>query len=196
LAELHDEAAENALLANLLGRVPYAGAVLLGAACATAWAAKADIAPVLTWLTLVGAGLAALARSFLIAIAAPFERTHLRLFARDLQAIMLYVGFAWGAGIFLVLPPDVTLLQALAFGTGIGALLALIVQAADVTLCFVAPSALLAAAAALLRMAHGGVPAAVAIVATGLAVIVIALLAERQLSRPKNLQIVQFLPTS
>ena len=68
LAELHDEAAETALLANLLGRVPYLAAVLLGMACATAVLVHAGIAPLLTWLTLAAAGLVALMRAYVIAI--------------------------------------------------------------------------------------------------------------------------------
>ena len=78
--------------------MPYLAAVLLGMACATAVLVHAGIAPLLTWLTLAGAGLVALMRAYIIAIAAPFARAPMRFFARDLQAVMLYVGFAWGAG--------------------------------------------------------------------------------------------------
>ncbi len=89
---------------------------------AAAALAHAATAPLLTWLVLIGAGLASLMRSYVIAIAAPFERAPLRLFARDLQAIMLYVGFAWGAGSFLALPADVTVLQAIMFSAGAASL--------------------------------------------------------------------------
>ena len=37
---------------------------------------------------------------------APFQRPSLKSFARDVSAILLYAGFAWGAGAFLVLASD------------------------------------------------------------------------------------------
>lgn len=195
LAELHDEAAETALLANLLGRVPYLAAVLLGMACATAVLVHAGIAPLLTWLTLAAAGLVALMRAYIIAIAAPFARAPLRFFARDLQAVMLYVGFAWGAGSFLALSPDLTLFQSLAFGAGSVAIVALVVRASDVTLCFGIPVTVLSAGAMLTRPSGGSLFAVAAIVASGVAVMLAAYLSERASLRPENMRAVA-IPTN
>jgi hypothetical protein len=186
LSELRDEAAETALLANLLGRIPALAVALLAVTSAAAALAHVAMAPLLTWLVLIGAGLASLMRSYVIAIAAPFERAPLRLFARDLQAIMLYVGFAWGAGSFLALPADVSLLQAITFSAGAASLVALIGRASDATACFAIPVTILSAAAALLRPAESGVFACAAILAAGLAVMAAAYFAERGLGRPQE----------
>src|SRR5580658_9897423 len=78
LSQLHDEAAKTALLANLLGRATYAAAVL------------------------AAAGVGAAARAYTKAIRAPFELGTLQGFARDLSAILVYAGFAFGAGAILV----------------------------------------------------------------------------------------------
>jgi hypothetical protein len=183
LAELRDEAAETALLANLLGRVPHLAVALLGATAVVALFVHASLAPLLTWLTLLGAGLIALMRAYLIMIAAPFERGPLRFFARDLQAIMLYVGFAWGAGSFLALPADVTTGQLLAFSAGAAALVALIARASDAVACFVIPAMLLSAASALNRPLQSGIFASAAILAAGLLIMGVAYLCERAQTR-------------
>ena len=195
LSELHDEAAETALLANLLGRVPYLAVSLLAVTSAAAVLAHVAAAPLLTWLVLMGAGLISLMRSYVITIAAPFERAPLRLFARDLQAIMLYVGFAWGAGSFLALPTDVTLLQAIAFSAGATILVAAIGRASDATACFTIPVTVLSAVAALLRAVDSGVFACAAILAAGLAVMAVAYFVERALTRPQE-QPLAVLPSS
>jgi hypothetical protein len=195
LSELRDEAAETALLANLLGRMPYLAVALLGITSAVAVLAHAATAPLLTWLVLMGAGLVSLMRSYVITIAAPFERAPLRLFARDLQAIMLYVGFAWGAGSFLTLPADVTVLQAIMFSAGAAILVAAIGRASDATACFAIPVTILSAAAALLRPVESGFFACAAILAAGLAVMAVAYFAERALAHPAE-QPVAALPTA
>jgi len=187
LSELHVEAAETALLSNLLGRVPALTVMLLAVTSAAAVLAHAATAPLLTWLTLIGAGLISLMRSYVVAIAAPFERAPLRLFARDLQAIMLYVGFAWGAGSFLALPTDVTLLHATAFSAGAMLLVAMIGRASDATACFAIPATVLSSAAAVLRPGEAGLFAAAAILAVGLSVMATAYFVERVLSHPKEL---------
>jgi hypothetical protein len=186
LAELHDEAAETALLANLLGRVPFLAVVLLAATGALALFTHAAVAPLLTWLSLVGAGLIALVRNYVVTIGVPFERTSLRLFARDLQAIMLYVGFAWGAGSFLALPQDATLALAVALSAGLAAIVALIVRASDAVACFAIPATVLSAIAALIHPVAGNYFAAAAILAAGLAVMGAAYFAERALLSPQD----------
>jgi hypothetical protein len=186
LAELHDEAAETALLANLLGRVPYLAVVLLILTLAAAMLVHGAFAPLLTWVTLMGAGLIALTRAYVTMIAAPFERARLRFFARDLQATMLYVGFAWGAGSFLALPADVSFLQLLAFGAGAAVLVAAIARASDAVACFVIPATVLPAAASLGRPLEGGVFACAAILAAGLAIMGIAYFSKPALLRPQD----------
>jgi len=187
LAELHDEAAETALIANLLGRVPFLAAGVAGATALAVLLIHADLAPSLTWLVLIAAGLVALMRAYVTAMAAPFDRVPLRIFARDLQAIMLYVGFAWGAGSFLALPPDVGVLQAVVFSVGACVLVAAIVRAFDATVSFGVPVIVLSATAAAIRPMDNSVLATAAILAAGALVMGAAFVFERWLDRPEQM---------
>jgi len=170
LAALHDEAAQTAHLANLLGRAPWAAAALGGSALATALvsASSTSVAPLAVWLALVAAALLTILRTYGRAIAAPFEKAALKAFAKDLSAILLYAGFAWGAGLFLVLPASVGPAGAIAFTAGIAALLAAILRARDIALCFLVPATAMGAFGAL--MGSGGGVAAAGILAGGLVV--------------------------
>lgn len=165
LAELHDEAAETALLANLLGRSPYLAALLALCAGATVWYAHAHLAPLLTWCVLVAAGLVAMLRAYGATIAQSFERAPLRSFARDMLAISLYVGFAWGAGSFLALPSDAGTLEVLAFTVVPIGVVAAMLRASDLTAAFALPAAFLSALAPLVKESPYGAITCVAVLA-------------------------------
>ena len=184
LSQLHDEAAKTALLANLLGRAPYAAAALAAAAVVTAVLAGAPAAELGTWLVLVAAGVGAAARAYAKAIRAPFELATLQGFARDLSATLVYAGFAFGAGAILVLPANVSLLALLAFGVGVPALIGAFLRVRDMTLCFLVPAVTLSAFAAVLRPFQGGVMDMAAMLIAGAAVAVAVQLAERLTLRP------------
>ena len=184
LSQLHDEAAKTALLANLLGRAPYAAAALAAAAVVTAVLAGAPSAELGTWLVLVAAGVGAAARAYSKAIRAPFELATLQGFARDLSATLVYAGFAVGAGASLVLPANVSLLALLAFGAGVPALIGGFLRVRDMTLCFLVPAVTLSAFAAVLRPFHGGVMDMAAMFIAGAAVAVAVQLVERLTLRP------------
>jgi len=186
LADLHDEAAETALLTALVGRMPYLACGLALGACIAALLARSEIGPLLIWLTLVGAGLVAITRAYAIAISAPFERTHLRYFAQDLRAIALYIGLAWGTGSFLVWPADGTLAQALVFSAGTSWLVSLIVRSPLLVACFAIPVTVLAAAAALVRPLADGALAGAAILAAGVLVLVGSYVREGMITRSKT----------
>ena len=153
LAMLHDEARETALLANLLGRAPYAAAALGGLALASAGLsfAHVSVAPLITWLVLIAAGVGAIARAHSQTIKAPFERVPLRAFSKDLSAIMFYAGFAWGAGAFLALPAEASMPALLMFSVGTCVAMAALLRARDQALIFLAPVAGLCALAPLMR---------------------------------------------
>jgi len=186
LAELHDEAAETALLANLLGRSPYLAVMLAIGAAATAWLVHAPLAPLLTWCVLVGAGLVALTRIYAAAIKQPFERAPLRAFARDMLASMLYLGFAWGAGGFLALTADTGVLEMLAFAAVPIAIVGVLLRASDLTASFALPVALLCAVAPLTKMTASGVLASIAVLAVGLSFPATLYLLERLSTRAPN----------
>jgi hypothetical protein len=153
LALLHDEARETALLANLLGRTPFAAAAIaIGALATIAFAyGTMPIAETVVWLALTLIGLGAMARNYTRAIRQPFERGILREFAYDLNAIAIYAGFAWGAGAYLALGPQTQVLTLVAYAALVPAVVAVTLRTREVSLGFLAPVAGLSAFAAVLR---------------------------------------------
>src|ERR1044072_7242142 len=98
LAELHSEAEETARLANLLGRsihVAVALPVLVAAALA---AGRIGMAQSAAWIAFVLCASFAIARAYRRTIWQPFEHAALKSFSQDLGAILVFGGFAWGAG--------------------------------------------------------------------------------------------------
>jgi hypothetical protein len=180
LSALHDEAAETALLANLLGRAPWAAAAIATAALAYVFVSMSILpaASLLCWLALITAGVVAIGRAYGNAIEAPFDHVRLRNFARDLSAILLYLGFAWGAGFFLVLPAQAGLLASAGFVAAISAVLTGLLRARDVAFCFLAPATAMGVFAVAMRPLAGGLPAMLAILAGSLIVAGIAYLFE------------------
>ncbi|HET7336235.1 MAG TPA: hypothetical protein VFI93_14055 [Rhizomicrobium sp.] len=187
LAGLHAEAAMTAHFANLLGRGPLLGAALIAAsACVAGFAfGHAPIAEIAAWLLLMLAGCGALAKSYRQAIRAPFELVPLRAFAEDLKAIMLYCGFAWGAGAYLALPADTGLTGILMFSAGAAALFAITLRNKGTAIAFLAPVAGMSAFAAVLRPLQDGALAS-ALVLIGCAAIAGALYAAETLMTRAN----------
>jgi hypothetical protein len=153
LAALHDEARDTALLANQLGRAPYA-AVALGV-CVIAVASTSlramPMSEVATWSVLMLIGVGAIVRSYALAIMAPFERASLRGFASDLVAIAAYTGFAWGSGAYLALSATTSPLLLMVFAIGPCILFAAALRQRESAIAFIAPVAALTAFSSLLR---------------------------------------------
>lgn len=171
LAALYREAEETAHLANLLGRAPFAAAILALAAIVTSLSTVGvPVTHLAGWLALMMFGLGALARSYARVIREPFERAPLFAFAQDLSAILGYAGFAWGVGAFLVLPASTGLLAATAFATIPPALVAMALRTRDTALLFLGPAAALSAFAMVLRPLPDGALAAALTVAAAAAV--------------------------
>lgn len=175
LAALHQEAEETARLANLLGRSSSSGLFLALAAAFVLALTMLSAAPeaATAWLGLMALGLGVLARLYLKAIRAPFERSVLARFAADLNAIQTYLGFAWGAGAFLLLPTDCGLVAALAYGAIPAAGLLAFLRAREPSLAFLVPAGTLSAFAMVLRpLPNGALAAALAVLITaGLALV-------------------------
>jgi len=168
LALLHDEARETALLANLLGRTPYAAAALAIGALATVIFARGTmpLAEPAVWLALTLIGVGAMARNYAHAIRQPFERGILREFAYDLNAIAVYVGFAWGAGAYLALGPQTSPLALTSFAIAVPAVMAVTLRTREISLGLLAPVAALSAFAAVLRpLPEGPLAAAFVLIA-------------------------------
>jgi hypothetical protein len=178
LTRLWQEAEETARLANLLGRAPYAAAVLAAAGIATAvLSSPKGPAQSIAWLVLMMAAIAAIARAYWHTIRAPFERAPLRAFAQDLDAIMLYAGFTWGAGSLLVLPEGTSLATLTLFGAGLPTAMLAILKAYRPSLLFFAPVAGLTGLSALVGSHPGGTVLAGALlsVSAGLALAILAI---------------------
>jgi hypothetical protein len=153
LAVLHDEARETAILANLLGRAPYVAAALtiFTLAAIAASLGTMPVAELATWAILMLIGVGPIIRCYMRTIAQPFELGALREFSADLHAILLYCGFAWGAGAYLAIGPSASPLVLLTFTAGAALVIAAILRTKEIALGFVAPVAALAAFAAVLR---------------------------------------------
>jgi hypothetical protein len=168
LRVLHDEAREIAMLANLLGRAPYAASflgvcVIIVSASSLGAMPKPELA---TWSVLMLIGVGAMLRSYRQAIAAPFERSSLRNFARDFVAISAYSGFAWGAGAYLALQPTTPPMGLTIFAALPCILMALTLRHRETVVAFIAPVAALAAFASVVRpLPEGPLAAAFVLIA-------------------------------
>jgi hypothetical protein len=177
LARMHHEAAENARLANLLGRaLPAAIGLPIFAALAVLGAGGAGVPSTIAWAILIAVASLSIARAYASAINQPFERAVLRAFAQDLNACLLYAGFAWGAGAFLALGSGASAVAILSFAGVPTAGIALMLRDRMPALVFLAPVAALTAFACVLRpFAHGALAAGlVLIVCAAVAAIAIA----------------------
>jgi hypothetical protein len=183
LASVHREAVETARLSNLLGRTPYVAALLfIGAAGVSALLyGTVPTAPLGVWGVFMLAASLALFRLYRQTLRSAFELLPLRAFVLDLHAILLYAGFAWGAGAFLALPQTASAAEIILFAGGASAIVAGVFRARAAALYFLAPAAGLPVIAAL--SGSGGLVPAVAIVVIAVAIGFIAELAERLTAR-------------
>lgn len=151
LKHLHSEAVETLRLMKLLARVPTA-AIALGTGGAILIVSSANSVPAIllgAWALFVGAAVTAMLRLARRAGALPINLLSLRTFSLDLNAVMLFAGFSWGAGAFIGMPASATMGSLLVF-TLCGALaMGMILRAKGASLYFLVPNIALAAAAAL-----------------------------------------------
>jgi hypothetical protein len=198
LAALHDEAEETAILANLLGRAPYAAATLATLAVLTIVLAGvgASLAETAVWGVFMLIATAAFVRIYANAIRGAFERATLKNFHEDAKAVALYAGFAWGAGAFLCLPATAAVSMLLVFATGASAILAVMLRDPALTFAFVAPATILSAAAALIRPLAAGAGGAVLVLLAGLAVLAASYGADRLMRRSRAMPALAELPLS
>ncbi|HWU27019.1 MAG TPA: hypothetical protein VN154_11520 [Rhizomicrobium sp.] len=178
LAALHDEAAETAHLANLLGRTPWASAALGSAAllCAFTGPWQPSVA---AWLGMIAISIGLVAVFCRRANRAPFDRDMLKVFARNISAGLLFAGVVWGAGVSLVLPAAAGFQTTTAFVAGMAAVIAAILRARDVGFCFLISATAMGAFCALVQNLDG---AAMAGILMGGAVIVATMLLMERVS--------------
>ncbi|MGA7711896.1 MAG: hypothetical protein WCA81_08350 [Rhizomicrobium sp.] len=157
LALLHAEAEETARLANLLGRSPHAAIALPVLALLTlGFADGISLARASVWFAFVALGSLAIMRCYAHAIGQPFQRPALKAFAKEMSPILLYTGFAWGAGAFLALPAGTNMFAAILFVAGPVIAIVALLRERDAAYLFLAPCALLACFASVLTPFAGG----------------------------------------
>lgn len=156
LTLLHAEAEETARLANLLGRSLYF-TLVLPVLCffVIALSPGVSLASQMTWGVFIAFGVVAILRAYGTAMAAPFERTVLKAFAKDMSAILLYAGFAWGAGAFLALPAGTGVAASILFAVLPAIAVAVLLREREAVFLFLAPVSMLTAFAALLKPFEG-----------------------------------------
>ncbi|MDR3528532.1 MAG: hypothetical protein P4L57_14775 [Rhizomicrobium sp.] len=161
LKALHSEAEETARLANILGRSLYAGLALPVLAILTvALSVEMSPGPQLIWCLFVGAVSVAILVAYRHAMRQPFERSSLKHFAKDLSAILLFAGFAWGSGAFLALPVGTQPIALLVFASAPAVIIAYLLRDREALFLFLAPVTVLSASACLLKPFAGGLWAA------------------------------------
>lgn len=171
LKSLHAEAEETARLANLLGRSLYAGIALPVLGILTlGLSIDMSPAPQLVWCGFVAAVAGAMLLAYRHAMKKPFERPALKDFAKDLSAILLFAGFAWGSGAFLALPAGTLAIAAILFVASPSIIVAYLLRDREALFLFLAPTAVLTIIASLLKPFEGGVWAAATVLATSAAI--------------------------
>ncbi len=187
LKVLHAEAEETARLANLLGRSGYVGIILPFLAIITmGLAIEMNPVPQMVWILFVGAVALAMLLAYRHALKRPFERTVLKDYAKDLSAILLFAGFAWGAGAFLALPAGTPAVAAISFALLPAAVVASLLRDRDALALFLAPVAAMTAAACLLKPLAGGWMAAGLVLGTAAVLVAAVHLYERLTGIPSK----------
>jgi hypothetical protein len=172
LPVLHAEAAQNARLGRFVAHSVQAACLLMLTGVATLSMGGGSLQSDFVWSVLVLAGVVAMTLNYIRGEAAgTLRRTRIEVSAADLRAILLYTGFAWGAGAFLALPTDPGVLPAFAFVMGPVLLLAALLKDEGGIAAFTAPAVILAAAAGMLKPWPGGNIAGALLVGAGIAVL-------------------------
>lgn len=167
LAALHEEASETARLANLLGNCPRLILALPALALASVWLLGGGaLWTNLLWLGFVGSAALALSAFTVQTLRRPFARLRLQRFARQTSAGLVYAGFAWGAGAYLILPADDGPLSLALFAAAPAVAVMLTLREREAVFLFLLPSGVLCAFAAVLRpFADGGLASAAVLIA-------------------------------
>ena len=152
LAALHEEGSETQALARFLaGAVSAAGALMLLAMAILSFAAGTALLPCFAWSLLVLIGVCLLLRSYIRSTAAASVTISMHQAATELRALLVYCGFAWGAGGLMVLSPDVSVPVPLIFAALPTLVLSMLLKDRDGALAFLVPVTGLTIGAAILR---------------------------------------------
>ena len=124
---------------------------MLMGTCVLFMGGGATIGQNFSWAALVLIGVMGLIHSYIRTNAAAFDRAPFSIAARNLRVTFLYLGAAWGAGAFLVLPPEPTAFLAILFAVVPALLLTILLNDAKGLAAFQAPAGALTIAAAFVQ---------------------------------------------
>lgn len=150
LSSIHAEHAQAAQrMAFLQSTANAALALLLLGVAALVFGAGTSLRLCFTWSLLVLLGICALLRCHIRSTAS--DRASVGEAVKDLRAILLYAGFAWGTGALLVLPAATGAVAAVLFTVTPGIAMALLLRDQSGTLAFLVPLTAISILAAILR---------------------------------------------
>ena len=135
----------------LRSAVHIASLFMLMGTCVLFLGGGATIGHNFSWAVLILIGVTGLLYSYIRTNAAAFDRAPVSEAARNLRVILFYMGLAWGAGAFLAVPPDLSLLQAVLFAVMPTLLLALVANDTTGLAAFLVPAGALTIGAAFTR---------------------------------------------
>jgi hypothetical protein len=152
LARLHVETSQaSRLMVFLRSAVHVASLFMLMGTCVLFLGGGATIGHNFSWAVLILIGVTGLLYSYIRTDAAVFDRAPVSEAARTLRALLFYMGLAWGAGAFLAVPPDLSLLRAVLFAVMPTFLLALMLNDMAGLAAFLVPAGALTIGAAFIR---------------------------------------------
>lgn len=152
LARIHVETSlASRLVVFLRSAVHVASLFMLMGTCVLFLGGGATIGRNFGWAVLILMGVTGLLYSYIRTNAAAFDRAPVSEAARNLRALLFYMGLAWGAGAFLAVPPDLSLLRAVLFAVMPTLLLALIANDVAGLAVFLVPAGALTVGAAFSR---------------------------------------------
>jgi hypothetical protein len=152
LARLHVETSQvGRLVMFLRSAVHIASLFMLMGTCVLFLGGGATIGHNFSWAVLILIGVTGLLYSYIRTNAAVFDRAPVSEAARNLRAILFYMGLAWGAGAFLAVPPHLPPLQVVLFAIMPTLLLALMATDIAGLAAFLVPAGGLTVGAAFFR---------------------------------------------
>ena len=148
LARLHTESREASHLVGLLRNSIHAASLFMLMGSCVLLLGGGTMGRNFLWAVFILAGVVALIHSYIRTNAAAFGRVPFSVAARNLRAIFLYLGMAWGMGAFLALPPAFPAFAAILFTALPAMALALLLNDTKSLAAFQIPAGLLTIGAA------------------------------------------------
>ena len=152
LARLHRETLETNRLARFLASSVHAAFLFMVMASLVLLLEQSQtMGREFSWALMILAGVLALLHRYIRTHAALFTNTPLERTAKELRLIFLYLGVAWGAGAFLVLPGEADTITIVLFAAVPGLALAFFLADPMGTALFLIPAGLMTMGATAIR---------------------------------------------